>query len=86
MSKNSLLTKSQYIIRADEMSQKWTNPRLYFIKSIQAHTPNTCPECEHDLVIEDEQVYCPHCGLVTQDSIPYVAGFHIVYPHGLRLG
>lgn len=75
------------------MQKSWLNPRdrkkenrLIYIKRLQAHTPTTCPECGNELTIDNEQIYCQCCGLVTQDSIQYQAGFHFKYPHGLRLG
>ena len=67
---------------------KKTKPqrRLIYIHSIQAHTPHVCPECQSELKTDDEQIYCPKCGLVTQDSIQYSAGHKYHLPHGLRLG
>jgi uncharacterized Zn finger protein (UPF0148 family) len=86
MSRNSLLTKSHYIVSKDNMPDKWTNVRLLYIKKLQAHTPTHCPECDCELTIDDEQIYCPECGLVTQDSTEYVASIKYHLPHGLRLG
>lgn len=68
------------------MTADWkTQKRLYYIKGIQAHTPNTCPFCAHELTVDDEQVYCPQCGLVCQDSTQYVAGTRICLPYGLKI-
>ena len=53
---------------------------------MHAKIPEECPECTTQLVVDDETIYCPECGLVTQTSIAYVAGQKIVLPHGLRLG
>ena len=60
--------------------------RLNYLKSLQAHIPVRCPHCRTHLITDEEQIYCPRCGLVTQDSYPYVAGEHFKLPHGLRLG
>lgn len=86
MSRNSLLAKSHYIVSKDKMPQKRISPRMIYIKGIQSHIPSECPECSHDLVIDDEQIFCPHCGLVTQDSSEFVSGMKYHLPHGLRLG
>ena len=62
------------------------NPRLYYIKSIQAHTPNTCPDCGMELTTDHEQVYCTNGGLICLDSITYSAGRKHNLPYGLKLG
>ena len=85
---------SNSLVRKDTMPDRWLEPqaykkqhRLLYIIRLQSHTPRTCPECRHDLVFtEDCEVYCPKCGLVCADSIPYVGGEKITYPYGLRLG
>lgn len=78
------------IVREDDMWLLTTEDRrLIYIQGLRSHVPHKCPECGTELTVDHEQteqIYCPECGLVTQDSTAYVAGFHIVYPHGLRLG
>ena len=61
------------------------NPRLHYILKLQAKTPTKCPECNTELIVDDEQIYCPQCGLVTQDSYNYAAGLKYHLPHGLKL-
>ena len=72
--------------KEEEANQLQKEMRLLYIKSIQSHIPSYCPECHNHLVIDDEQIYCPHCGLITQDSNRFIAGFKFHLPHGLRLG
>ena len=94
MNTSSLPTNSYNNISKDNMPDRWLYKneyqiakRLIFIKSIQAHTPSTCPECHADLEYEEDgEVYCPDCGLVVCDNYPYTAGILLVYPYGLRLG
>ncbi len=74
------------IVSKDKMSDRWLHPRMYYIMGLQSHIPNTCPECSHELKIDDEQIFCPKCGLVTQDSSEFIAGMKYHLPHGLRLG
>ena len=84
-----------YIIRGikitpeDEVEDKFlltrAELRLLYIKSLQSHIPKSCPHCRCELVVDEEQIYCPSCGLVTQDSYNYQAGMHFTYPHGLKL-
>lgn len=82
------------IVRGKEdMPDRWLEPRewkicmrLLYIKSIQSHTPNYCPECGEPLTVDDEQVYCPKCGLVCLDSTEYTAGLKYNLPYGLKLG
>lgn len=50
-----------------------------------SHIPRTCPDCEHELIVDEEQIYCPACGLITQDSTCYHAGRKFHLPHGLKL-
>ena len=76
----------------DKLPDKWLEPedykkvmRLNYIKSIQSHIRNYCPECHHKLIVDDEQIYCPLCGLITQDSTCYIAGVKYYLPHGLKL-
>lgn len=83
------------IVRSDkseDMPDKWLEPenhkqkiRLLYIKSIKSHTPSLCPHCHTILEVDEEQIYCPHCGLVTQDSYDYTAGTKYHLPHGLKL-
>ena len=68
------------------MNKQNFNPRLQYIISLQAKTPTKCPRCEQKLVIDDEEIYCPNCGIITETSIQYVAGQKFHLPHGLRLG
>ena len=81
----SVPTNSHSIVRGHKKCSTMENPRLLFIISIQANTPKTCPECEHELIVDNEQIYCPKCGLVTQDSYNYTAGTQYKLPHGLKL-
>lgn len=59
--------------------------RLIFIESIQSHIPSRCPKCHTPLTVDDEQIYCPACGLVTQDGYDYSAGLKYHLPHGIKL-
>lgn len=75
-----------------DMPDQWLEPekyktklRLHYIKSIQSHIPTKCPHCNTILEVDEEQVYCPQCGLVTQDSYNYQAGQRFTLPHGLKL-
>ena len=80
-------TKSDVPDRWLMTSEEWdAYIRLVFIKSIQSHIPHKCPECHTILEVDDEQIYCPKCGLVTQDSTEFVSGIKYHLPHGLRLG
>ena len=89
-----MLVMSNSLVRKDTMPDPWLEPkdyqkeqRLLYIIRLQSHTPSTCPECGAELVYEEDcEVYCPKCGLVVMDSIPYVGGEKITYPYGLRLG
>ena len=81
------------IIEEENMPDRWLEPedyrirmRLNYIQSIQSHIPPKCPECNTHLIIDDEQIYCPACGLVTQDSTMFNNGIKFNLPHGLRLG
>ena len=56
------------------------NPRISFLKSITKPFPTLCPECEHEIVHDNEQIYCPECGLVCYDTIEYVGLRRIDYP------
>lgn len=75
-----------------DMPDKWLEPRkweqymrILYIESIQAHVPSKCPECHTLLEVDEEQIYCPKCGLVTQDSYDFAAGTKYVLPHGIKL-
>ena len=72
--------------KEEENLQLEKEMRLLYIKSIQSHIPSKCPECHNLLIIDDEQIYCPSCGLVTQDSTMFNGGQKFHLPHGLRLG
>ena len=88
MNTTSVPTNSHSIIRGHNRNVSNMikhNPRLYYIKSLQAHIPKTCPECNNELIVDEEQIYCPKCGLITQDSYNYQAGQHFKLPHGLKL-
>lgn len=65
--------------------QKWNNPRLFYLHKFIKPVPVTCPECGTELTIDEEELYCNHCGLVCSSSIDYVAGFKIDLPYGVRL-
>jgi len=60
--------------------------RIHYILRLHSHIPDTCPDCGEHLTVDDETIYCPNCGLVTQTSSNYTAGFKYHLPHGLRLG
>ena len=72
-----------------EQEKKWLDPRGYYINSFLNHESlKYCPECggEVEYSSEDEdEAYCTECGLVTSGSYPYVAGFRINFPYGIRL-
>lgn len=70
----------------EEQRQLAKEMRLLYIKKMQSHIPPYCPECHTLLIIDEEQIYCPECGLVTQDSTMFQAGIKFHLPHGLRLG
>ena len=72
-------------IRASIKMTPAQNTRIHYLKSIQAHTPKTCPFCAHTLTNDNQQIYCPQCGLVCQDSTQYVAGEKICLPYGLKI-
>ena len=76
---------SHSIVRGQNMS-KTQQYRISYIRKMHAKIPTECPECTTPLLVDDETIYCPGCGLVTQTSTQYVAGQQIVLPHGLRLG
>lgn len=73
------------IVRGQSMS-KPQQYRISYIRRMHAKIPDECPECNTQLIIDDETIYCPGCGLVTQTSTDYVAGQKYFLPHGLRLG
>ena len=88
-----VMTNSIVRGKDENMPDRWLQPRewkqymrLLYIKNIQSYTPIYYPECGEDLEVDDEQVYCPQCGLVCMDSICYVAGFKYDLPYGLKLG
>ena len=72
-----------------EQETKGLDPRGYYINSFLNHDSlKYCPECggEVEYSSEDEdEAYCTECGLVTSGSYPYVAGFRINFPYGIRL-
>lgn len=71
----------------DMTSEEWEQYlRLLYIKSIKSHIPINCPRCQTLLEVDNEQIYCPKCGLITQNSTEYTAGTKTKLPHGLRLG
>lgn len=72
-----------WLMTSEERKQYF---RLQYILSIKSHIPNRCPKCKTILEVDDEQIYCPNCGLITQNSTEYAAGIHTKLPHGLRLG
>ena len=75
--------------RLREQETKGLDPRGYYINSFLNHDSlKYCPECggEVEYSSEDEdEAYCTECGLVTSGSYPYVAGFRINFPYGIRL-
>ena len=89
--------KSHYIMKRKKLQQKMLreqetkrlDPRGYYINSFLNHDSlKYCPECggEVEYSSEDEdEAYCTECGLVTSGSYPYVAGFRINFPYGIRL-
>lgn len=70
----------------EEQRQREIELRLLYIQKMLSHIPPYCPECHTHLIIDDEQISCPACGLVTQDSTYYNGGQKFHLPHGLRLG
>lgn len=74
------------IIEEDMPKDYRAEMRLHYILSLQAHTPTTCPDCGEQLTIDNEEIYCETCGLITQASTEYTAGNKYTLPHGLRLG
>ena len=76
----------------EDMPDRWLEPenwkqymRLLYIEKMISHIPNRCPHCHTLLEVDEEQIYCPKCGLVTQDSYDYQAGMKYKLPHGLKL-
>lgn len=80
--KEEMTHKKEWLMTSEEWEKQ---TRLDYILSIQSHIPSRCPHCHNELTVDEEQIYCPHCGLVTQDSYPYQAGQHFKLPHGLKL-
>ena len=85
---NSLMRSNENI----DLPDQWLEPenhqqvlRLLEIQKMKSHIPKKCPDCGELLIIDEEQIYCPKCGLVTQDSYNYQAGQHFTLPHGLKL-
>jgi Zn finger protein HypA/HybF involved in hydrogenase expression len=79
---------SNSIVRKDKFGGNHVifDKRIIYISKLMAHIPSQCPECSTELEVDDEQIYCPHCGLITQDSYDFHAGQHFHLPHGIRLG
>ena len=78
--------------KSEDMPDRWLEPenwkqymRLLEIQRMKSHIPHKCPECHTTLEVDEEQIYCPHCGLITQDSTCYHAGRKFTLPHGLKL-
>ena len=67
-------------------AEKEAEYRLAFLKSFIKGLPHYCPECRNPLETDDEQIYCPNCGLICMDSTKYTAGMKYEPPHGLKLG
>lgn len=97
MNTASGLTNSYNIVRENKnpnndeewlktSDEKQREIRLNFILSLQSHIRPYCPDCGEPLTIDDEQIYCRACGLVTQDSTHFNAGIYVHLRHGLRLG
>lgn len=77
-------TKSYSILKENQMlspqEKKWLNPRLYYLQSFIKPLPRICPECEHELTHDEEEIFCNHCGLVVMSPIEYVGLEKIDYP------
>ena len=86
MTINSFPTNSYNNIEEEMPKHYRVRMRLHYIKQMQAHTPITCPDCGKTLTVDNEEIYCETCGLVTQASTEYTAGIKYTLPHGLRLG
>jgi uncharacterized Zn finger protein (UPF0148 family) len=56
-----------------------------YIQKMKSHIPSRCPKCKTPLRVEDEQICCPKCGLVTQDVYDFSAGMKYNLPHGIKL-
>ena len=59
--------------------------RILYIKKFSKSIPYVCPECNHELTNDNEQLYCTHCGLVCMDSSYYTAGIKHNLPFGLKI-
>lgn len=61
--------------------------RLAYLKTFIKPNSNICPECHGKLTatIDEDEIICTKCGLITSASIQYAAGQQIDLPYGLRL-
>lgn len=64
--------------------EKQKEQRLLFLKSFIKPCSHYCPDCHTELIsnIDEDETYCPSCGLITSMSTEYVAGQKIDLPHG----
>lgn len=63
-----------------------TKRRNYINQLINHENLSICPECGGNIeyTTDEDEYYCTKCGLVTQSSNEYVAGFRIDLPYGRR--
>ena len=72
------------IIIEDMKTEKWDNPRLFYLHKFVKPLPNYCPECGAELTTteDEDETICTGCGLITSMSIEYVANTRIILPYG----
>ena len=72
------------IMKMNEKLATQKIPRIRFLKTFIKPQSSTCPECDSELTVDDDEIYCPKCGLVTSASYDYVAGVKITFPYGKK--
>jgi hypothetical protein len=72
------------IIIEDMKTEKWDNPRLFYLHKFVKPLPTSCPECGCDLTTteDEDETICTGCGLITSMSIEYVGLQKIDLPYG----
>ena len=72
------------IIIEDMKTEKWDNPRLFYLHKFVKPLPTSCPECGNELTstLDQDETICTHCGLITSASIEYVGLRKIDLPYG----
>lgn len=76
---NNIIRDTYWDLTRDEIDKLI---RLTYLLTFVRPIPNFCPECYTPLEYEEDEKYCPHCGLVTSTTVEYVAGQRISIPYG----